>query len=252
MSTRRLVTTAIASVVLTTTLALGLACGGRAWEVAGGEAPLALRSFVVSPDLAEELAGVINDSLARGEGQTPVGRASVAPGGRLIVAAPAPILDQVGRMITTVEDASPPPPPVVTLTYWVVEGEPAGETSWSDRLDGLGPVLETIAAADGPSRFRLAEKLRLRSLSGERANAEGRAYSIGQRVAARDGGVVAEVDLRPQHGVRGGSIHTRVQIAPEQTLVLGEAGIAKGGVVTDASSTTLYLVVRAEVEPAGA
>jgi hypothetical protein len=233
-----------------TTLAVIVVVLGMMWgcdRTAASEqgSALVLRSFEVDPDLAGELEIILNEALARGENEAPVGRVSVGPGGRLIVAAPAAVLDAVEVLITDVEAASPPPPPVISMTYWVVRGTPAAETSWPERLGEVAQALEGICAAEGTTRFIIEEKVQLRSLSGERANSMAREYRVTQRATERDGRVLVSVTLQNTRRASG-SIETRLQLAPGQLLVLGQTGV--GGVEASDEQASVYFIVRAGVE----
>lgn len=209
---------------------------------------LQLRSYKVDTDLAGEIATIINEALARGNDEAPAGRATVGPGGRLIVAAPNQVLDAVDEMISDIESdvqSKPTPPPVITITYWVVHGQPAEATAWPPRLGEVAPALDGIASAEGPTQFFLAEKVQLRSLTGERATARTGSYNVEQRATERDGNIFATIELY-NHRTGQGGLKTRVKLASDQLLVLGQSGIGEPG--TDDAS--VYFIVRAGFDTA--
>ncbi len=114
------------------------------------------------------------------------------------------------------------------------------------------PALEAIAAADGPSAFALDEKLRIRSVSGERSEATGLEYRVSQRSTTRDGSVYAELDLHATTGP-GPRFSTRVRLADGELAVLGEtAAYPERRSERTGDEGQLYVIVRARLEPGAA
>ncbi len=237
-----------AATLLIGTLILSIGCGGGS-SATTCEAPLQLRSYEIDPDLGRELAGIINEALARGEDQAPVGRATVGPAGRLIVAAPEGVLATVEGLVADVAGAAPSPPPVVSVSYWMVSGRPATTTQWSERLESVAPALGGIASAEGPTAFELDEKIMLHSLSGEGAMTGGRGYRVSQRTSERGGAVFAELHIEGM-APRRSSLQMSVRLEPAQLLVLGQSGVRYVGGEEDPEET-LYYIVQAEVESSG-
>jgi hypothetical protein len=230
--------------VLSAALVMGVACGNGDGPRAVRESPLELRSYEIEPDLSRELRSILNEALVRGEGQAPVGRATVGPNGRLIVAAPAEVLATVEDLVEEIRSAAPSRSPVVGISYWMVEGRPAAETTYPNRLTSVVPALEGIASVDGPTAFQLDEKIVLRSMSGDHATASGRNYHVAQRSSERGDEVYAEIQIQG-HGRRTPSIQLGVRLTPGELLVLGQTGIRDAGGDED-SGITLYYIVQAE------
>lgn len=207
-----------------------------------------LRAFDVPQALASELANVINSQLYRAKDEAPLGRATVGPGGQLLVTAPPGVLDGVASLLKRIEAAPPAAPPVVVLTWWMVQATPSDvATPLPPALKEVAPALEAVAAADGPRSFSLVEKLTLQQASGAEAHLEGRDLSVHQTASARDGKVLAEVSLSRIRGP--GNVRTQVALPEGQLLVLGQIGAlpASDGAVTG----DVYFVVRATVVGAG-
>lgn len=212
-----------------------------------GEKPLVLRSYEIAPELGTELSTILNGVLDRGEETPPVGRVELGPGGQLIVAAPEDIHQGIEKMLDDIKNAMPEPPPMITTTYWIMAGSPAEETIWPSRLEELGLALGSIASADGPTDFTLLEKAQLHSLSGEKGMAVTRLFRIEQRATSREGQIFASLRLTPR-SIGGGDIDTRVNLRPDQLLVLGQSALPKQRGGQDDTDSSLYIIVRARVE----
>jgi hypothetical protein len=226
------------------------------WSCGGGRGdagqdieapPLTLRTYQVGSQVAPELRTILNRVLSRGESRPPAGRAEIGANGMLVVAASDRVLDEIGLMVDEVGRAEHETPPMVTITYWVVIGTPAMETSWSGRLDELAEVLTAVASADGPTGFRLMEKMLIASLSGTRTEGAGSFLHVRrQDTAVLDDHVIADLQLDRATGP-GGRISTRVSIPPGRSVVLGQMGFSNNS-SGEEPTQTLYYVIRAQVE----
>ncbi len=214
---------------------------------AEGEPVMVLRSYTIAPELGTELSTILNGVFRRGEGMPPVGRSNIGPGGQLIVAAPEDMQKGIEKMLDDIVKKPPELPPMIDITYWVVAGSPAEETTMPLRVGELKPALVSIASADGPTSFDLLEKSRFPSLSGERAHAETRLFGIEQTATSREGSVFANLHLR-NRDLGGGSIRTSVNLKSDQLLVLGQSALPKRLHDQLSSDATLYIVVRAQVD----
>jgi len=211
-----------------------------------GEPVPVLRSYSIAPELGPELTSILNEILDRGEGVPPAGRVELGPNGRLLVAAPEAVHHGIEKIVAEIDETPPEPAPSISITYWIVTGSPAEESSWSPRLDILDTVFEAISSADGPTRFALLEKVKLHSRSGERASAETRHYWVEQRATSRAGGVLADLNLDGKSGI--GRVKTRVNLDPGKTLVLGQSALSDT-FEQGPSDSSVYFIVRARVEP---
>lgn len=211
---------------------------------APAEPAVELRSYAVPQGLGGELANVINRQLYRTQEQAPLGRAQVGPGGQLVVTAPAGVHAGVEALLARLAEAPPEPPPVVELTYWAVTATPdtpAEDAGTPPELGEVAQALDAIAQAEGPRRFALVEKLRVRQTSGSDAGVGGRELRVNQTASERGGEVVADLSLSRN---RGGELHTQVSLPVGKLLVLGQAGaVGEDG----RSHESLYFIVRAAV-----
>lgn len=239
-------------------LAVAIACCtacGRAASADGPETALELRSYEVPEAYRNEIKAQLRYVL-QGSEASQVGRVAEGTGNRLIVLAPAEIHEGLRSLLHDLEGAGPvPPPPQVRLTYWLVMGWPAPAEAATGRpfivsgpagLREIEPALAGIAEAQGPTEFRLLERMEIVSTGQDWARARGRLAGVGQRTAVNGEAVVAELDI----SLGRQSLATEVVIRPGQHLVLGQTG------ATDEASrafgdgragdVTLYYVVAAD------
>ena len=156
----------------------------------------------------------------------------------------------IEQIIADMEKATPEPAPMIMMTYWIVAGSPAETTAWSSRLEELEPALGSIASAEGPTRFTLLEKVHLHSLSGERGTSSSRLFWIRQTATARDGQGFAHLHLN-ERKIGSGGIDTRINLRPDQLLVLGQSALPErpgGREDTDSTDSTLYILVRPQID----
>ena len=203
-----------------------------------------LRAYATPPELAGELANVLNGQFYRNKEEPPIGRAHVGPGGQLLVTAPASVQTGVEALVKSVGDAPPEPPPVVEVTYWSVVAKPStAEAAPSPDLAEIAPALEAIRSVEGPRAFTLEEKLRVQQVSGSEANVRGMALSARQSASAREGVIVADLSLHRNQGP--GDLATQVALPVGKLLVLGQAG----GHPDEGTGApvSVYFIVRATV-----
>jgi hypothetical protein len=231
-----------AALLLSALLIVALACGDSDNEAS--DHGLMLRSYQVPDQTAAEMERILNNILRLEE--ISYGRAMEGPGGQVFVAAPESVHLGVEELIEQLRESSPTAPPTILLTYWAVIGDPAPETEVAPGLGEVEPALEAIAAADGPLSFTLLEKIRLHSLSGEKGKAEGQQLVTRQLATARDGRVIAYLEIGMQR--LSGHTETRVNLEPDQVLVLGQTGLPNRPGERKHSATNLYIIVRAQVQ----
>lgn len=209
---------------------------------------LVMRTYDVPPAYAAEVAAVINRLLYRGKDAPPAGSAQLGPGGRLLVSAPAGIHPGVEKLIEDLKARAPAPPPSVEVTYWALLGRPAETTEAPPGANEIAPALKAIVDADGPLKFELLEKQRVRSLSGEDVQVEGREMRVHHVASARGDAVLARVRIRQER--LPGAVDTTVQVPAGELVVLGQSGVELPGEARGRAH--LYYVVRARVSGAAA
>ena len=222
-----------------------LAC--NATPAAPEKPEMQLQVYDVPQGTARDLRGALNGALGnvKETADTALGRASLAPDGRLIVLAPeriqmgvAALVDQAGKRPSTL-------PVPVDLTYWFVVGK-RGAASVAPGLEEIKPALDEIAKAQGPMQFRQLEQLKLSTVTGDVGTVFGDVAHVKQEIAYSPGAVMARVSL----SVGGKSVETTLQARPHQLIVLGQSGFKEADKGDE--EATLFYVIRADVRDVGA
>lgn len=211
---------------------------------------LVLEAYEVPAGRAEEIARVLSGALPRaeavpaGSAAATVAKVTASPDGRVLVAGSRAMQRAIAKVIA--ETAGRPaaaPPPSVDTTFWVVRAKRIGASGAKSSTDGnlteVATVLDTISASDGAMEFSLLEKVRLVSMSDERAEGRGdRVKQFSVRPTVTGGKVIADVFIDPDGSAE---FQTRVQLAPDQFLVLGESAFP------EQKDERLYYVVRPSI-----
>lgn len=183
-----------------------------------------LRGYDVPAGRAEELARVLSGAMPRDASNNQIARVTSSPDGRVLVVGTLGIQKGVEGVLAEAMKHPASPPPTVDMSYWLVTGRSAaksGETSAD--LKEVGTALDAITKVDGPMEFTLLEKVRLASMSDERAEGRsGRVDRFEQVASVSAGKVIADVTIDV---VGVPMIRTRVQLTPDQFLVLGESSL---------------------------
>lgn len=185
------------------------------------EPELVLQAYDVPAGQAEQVAAVLHNVFA-GLKERAVARATASPDGQLLVVGTSGIQQGVAAILTRMEGRTPPPPPTIEMNYWFVVAERASETVLGPGLQEIAPALEAVALSQGPLRFSKVEGARIRSLSEEQGEANGRFTAITQRASVNGDKIIADVELVVMGGSR---LETRLAMAPDQVLILGETGV---------------------------
>lgn len=226
-----------------------LALSACSFSPSTGDAPVApnreLRTFSVPDGAAQETTALL-ESVVAADGQVALG-----PDGRVVVVADATLMPGIERLVAQLADAGVQAPPRVHMQYWLVLGEPAAEATVAPELAALRPVLDEVVATQAPMAFSLVERLSVRGESGERVEVAGLRAAVWQTASVRGDAVVADVHIEPEGGAR---VQTRVQLRPDQTLVMGETGVDPALWGRESrhgqAPAVLYYVVRPTVEGA--
>lgn len=228
---------------------------------ATSDGALTLRTYQLPPGHGEKVRPILANLLKRGD-DDPVGRTAVAPGDRLLVLAPASIHAGVEQFLKEMKTSDAPlePPPTIALTHWLVVANP-GPSPEPDRcgpkgfqcLRGGPEVIKAIEAVDathapGDSmHYALLEQLTIRSLEGEQARLNGGAAMVSQRAGTAGGKIIADLEIRVMRK-NGQELDTRLQFAPNQTVVLGQVAFSGGNEGDGAPKGMLLFVTRGTVE----
>jgi hypothetical protein len=160
---------------------------------------------------------------------------------RFVLAATPEIHDELDRLLAAM--AKSPASPVsstYTVTYWAIEADPSNESHIPAELAELDPVLKSLGAL-GPRTFHTIDRATTRALDGARAEIKSRALVIGQTLSLTPEAL--ELQLELQLHDNPGQIETKLQLAPDKPIVLGET--AMGSAADPAANLVLY-VVRAQ------
>lgn len=217
------------------------------WLYSGSErksqaAEVVLRGYEVPAGRAEELARVLSGAMPRDANNQGIARVTSSPDGRVLVVGSRAIQKGVESVLAQAAKHPADPPPTVDMSYWLVTARSAaksGETTAD--LEEIETALEAIRKSDGPMEFTLMEKIRLASMSDEHADGRGGYVErFEQRASVSGGKVIADVMIDAM-GVP--QIRTRVQLAPDQFMVLGESSLSD----PKNPGTRLYYIVRPTV-----
>ena len=229
-------------------------CNTNSYDTDENSQALELRSYEVPAEYALEVSSVIRDLLSQvGKDRAQIGKARIGPGGVVTVTAPASVHSGIEKMIADIIKAKPEPPPVVSLTYWIVVGSPAGASEWPSQLNEIEPALQAISASEGSMSFDLHERLHLRSVSGESASLTGGITTVNQLATIHEGSVLGNIDIRVARLRQ--TITTKVQIGLNDVLVLGQSGCPQSEVVPGQQElkcepdSSVFYIVRANAEP---
>ncbi len=222
-----------------------LACIGAGMLLVGcGRAPrpsqseeLILQSYP-GGDQAQELAGKLGSMLRMGE--STIGTASATADGQVLVLAPRSVQDGLAEAILARGRESSGGVREIVTTYWLVTAKPAvGEGSHGERLGVIQAVLDEVAAADGPQRFRLLERVELSQADGAWAQTISPKARIEQKASVSQGRIILWVRSREgQASPQERSLETTLNLEDGQFVVVGQASFSAEG-------TTLYTIVRA-------
>lgn len=239
--------------LLTLSMAAPLAaCATPSQPPAQVEPEMTLVAYDVPHGYGDEVWTLLNRTLSRGSEQTPVGRAAMGPGDKLVVVAPKAVQLGVGKFLTELDalDTPPEPAPAVTLSYWLVVAEPADKADAPVALADVQPALDEIGKTQGPMRFALLERMQVTSRE-RRAMTEGAAARISQNATLVRENVIADVEIDLGHY----RIDTQVKSKPGQFVVLGQTGFnTRMGPATapkpfgDADDLTLFYILRADTD----
>ncbi len=235
------------------------------------KAELVMKTYEMPAGYGAKLRPILSKVLKQGKDKEPVGRAALTPDGRIVLVAPAGIQAGVQALLDDVKRAKKPfvPPPTIAMTYWILVGRSGPDPNeqqcgkFGQRcLEGgdnelwkvLDPIVNKYSSLGG-IHFKLFEKLRLRSLDSEMAKAKGHTARVFQTASASGGKVMADVNIY-LHRHAENTVNTRLQFAPEQTIILGQTGFKedwkKGPLDSQAEKESegglLLFVVRGSIE----
>ncbi len=186
--------------------------------------PIYLEIYNVPAGFQQSITQIMNKSMAVFGDADPAARGNVAilPNGSLAMIATENIHAGFKKLIEDLRKVQAPTPQNVTLECWMVLGGP-GSAPPEDNLKEIAPALEGISAGSA-MQFSLLEKLKIRVMSGDRAETRGRHFQM--RPSLRESGNKILADLRIHAGDLPGNeqaLQTQLYLDPGQFAVIGES-----------------------------
>lgn len=127
-----------------------------------------------------------------------------------------------------------------TMTYWAIEADPSSDATVPADLAEIDPVLKSLGAL-GPRKFHTIDRVSTRVLDGAHAEVKSRELIVDQTLSVDATALELALELTMRDNT--GRIETKLQLAPDKPVVLGET--AMGSAADPAANLVLY-VVRAQ------
>jgi hypothetical protein len=221
-------------------------------EVIAPEVVLELRAYDVPEGQADRVVSMLKRLVAKDDTAWRVTR---GPGNKVVVVAAPPMLDSVEAFLSTLDFAETGTVPSShRLDYWLVLARPGKTGERAAALKEISGPLDAFADSQGAASFELLDRIALRSMDGEYAEARGKVAKVEQRASKVGSRVVANVEAE----LSGSKVSTQLQLEPGQTAVLAQVGFdekiatqLRGGpdeLSPDRSALVLLYIVRAAVE----
>lgn len=193
---------------------------------------LVLKSYKVPERMAKEVRGTINDLLSREaynneNSKPPIGKATIAPDGQILVAAPKSFHDGLKDFIASLANSKPEPSLTIEVNYWVVAGRKANKPATFEDFKTIKPALETIQNNQGSMEFKLLDHVVTTSSGqGTRSQVKGSLSQITQYLTADNKGtLVIQTDINMNTSDRfdmKNNINTQIEIKNGELVVLGQ------------------------------
>jgi|HubBroStandDraft_6_1064221.scaffolds.fasta_scaffold143103_4 hypothetical protein len=166
-------------------------------------------------------------------------------GDRFVIAATPEIHAELDTLLAAMaKQPASPAPTTYNVTYWAIEADPSTETQLAPDLAELEPVLKSLGAL-GPRKFKTIDRAATRSLDGARAEIKSHLMYVESTLSIDSDALQLQLQLQlhpddAQHS----KVETKLQLAPDKPIVLGETAMGSG---SDATGADLVLyVVRAQ------
>ncbi|MEO7109954.1 MAG: hypothetical protein ABI183_05925 [Polyangiaceae bacterium] len=213
--------------------------------------PVELQTYDVPKGTVRPLITTFKDAFWVDDKTAPIGRATIAPDGRLMVVAPHNVQGSVQTLIDEIAKHPPTSDPTIEMHYWMVMGRPTQTAApASPALKEVQTTLDEIVRTQGQQTFTLVQHVRLSALQDEWGKTEAgpgdsptSKLTISQNAVQANDVVFARLEI---HYGKNDSIETRVNLAPGQTVVLGATGqrVNDAADAGDGDGATLYYLVR--------
>jgi len=219
-----------------------------------------MKSYEVPADDAISLLNQLRDLFIVSKADnsyTQLARASLSPDGRLVVVGDREIQAGVKELLTGIAGRKTTPRTIV-VTYWLVSGRPAkAEGPLPGDLKAVAEALHEVSLQTGPQEFSLWEQLQLAS-NGIQSFLQGRHSTIKQSADVAGDKVLLTTKISASHlsdhMLGPNNIETKLEIAPDQTVVLAQTGFNPAEPINSTAGNdppmSLYYLVKASVRNA--
>jgi hypothetical protein len=167
--------------------------------------------------------------------------------GYFVLSAPENIQEGVRQLMDELAKNPPAPAPAsIDATYWLVVGYPSKDTTVSDRLAELAPVVKSLGNL-GAMRYELLERLEVVGIDGDEVRTQGQSAELKQTASRDNDSISLRIEINAA-GDPPGKIDTTVTVKPGQFAVFGQSGFVPRGQgsatppATDAKPTLFYVV----------
>jgi hypothetical protein len=222
------------------------ACAPHVQASAATPAPV-LRTYDVPQSVLNDVASTLNNLMYRGEGQPKVGSVGVAPGGALLVSAPAEFHPGVQALVERMAKEKALSPPGLRLDVWLVTGTAADAATPGKNVSvEIADVVDELQKVQGPMTLELLERSQLTMTSGSNASADGLEFGVDSQATLSGDGVLLDLHLRRRNASDGGRLNVRTVLPVDKTTVLGQVGaVGSRAFDKEPSAATAFYVVRA-------
>ena len=196
---------------------------------------LVLKSYEVPERFAKEVSETINDLLSKDadkpeNSQPPIGKATIAPDGQILVAAPKSFHDGLKDFIASLASSKPEPSLSTEVNYWIVAGRKANKPATFEEFNTIKPALETIQNNQGSMEFKLLDHIILTSSGqGTTTRLDGELFNISQTLSAYSDGSLGigsyighQFREPPNMSYKRYSINTQIETQSGKLVVLGQ------------------------------
>jgi hypothetical protein len=164
---------------------------------------------------------------------------------RFVIGATPEIHAELDQLLAAM--AKMPAPPATStyaMTYWAIEADPSADSQIPPDLSEIAPVLQSLAGL-GPRHFKTIDRVAAHVLDGFRADVKGRELSVEQTLSVDPSALELglRLELRGHRDEPSTSVDTKLQLAVDKPIVLGQTSIAAG---SDTSAGVVLYVVRAQ------
>jgi hypothetical protein len=171
--------------------------------------------------------------------------------GNLLVLGSVVVQAGVAELVDDVVKHPVPPSRTVELKYWLVVGRPQAKAEIPADIDPeIRPALQEIAKRSRPQGFSSIERVSIASNTGQEGRAIAPNVEVRQTAWDNVDHVDANIEIKLMDKDHRNQLQTRVDLAQDQTLVLGATGYEQPS--EKSGGATLYCLVQASTRASAA